>query len=310
MKFQPLIGTDLSGHLGGVVASHNTYASYFRQRKHPVNRKTAAQQDQRLAFQIVSAAWRALDSGSQAAWTAAKLTKKSRSGRTVTLSGQGAWMYVNALRQRLALALIPLPPDSSDPVDFTPPTVGLVAPDQLTLTFDAGDAWNQAGGGVIISATGQLGPGVQYAQSFFGVGSALEPGATPVVLTLPFSVAAGSRIRVRLHATGPDGRQTLPVDVDVTAVGGGNMVSSVQMVTALTALWVFNQNVTSDSSASAELKCDATSPTGTAQAGPNSVLCTYATGHVGVGKSWGIASTPTHLTSTPAIVVPESGLQV
>ena len=309
MKFKPLLGSDLSGHLGGVVASHNTYASYFRQRKHPVNRKTAPQQAQRLALQIVSAAWRSLGADVQQSWTVAKLTKKSRSGNVVTLSGQAAWMYVNVLRQRLGLTLVTLPPSSDTPVTFTIPTVVVTAPDQLVVTFDASDFWNNADGGVIISCTAPLGPGVSYDQSFSAVGQAIDPAAAPQTFTLPFVVPASGTMRIRFHCSGPDGRQTLAVDVDVVIGAVENYVAVVQVVTALQALWVFAQNVTSDAAASPELKCDATSPTGTAQAGPNSVLCTYVAGHVADGKVWGIATTPTHLTSTLPIMVPEAGVQ-
>ena len=309
MKFKPLLGTDLSGHLGGVVASHNTYARYFRQRKHPVNRKTAPQQAQRLALQIVSAAWRSLGSDVQSAWTVAKITKKSRSGNVVTLSGQAAWMFINVLRQRLGLALINLPPYSDTPVSFTVPTVTVTAPDQLVVTFDASDEWNAAGGGVIISCTAPLGPGVSYNQSFSAVGQAIAPAAVPKTFTLPFVVPVSGLMRIKFHCTGPDGRQTLANDVDVVIGAVENYVAEVQVVTALQALWVFAQNVTSDAAASVELKCDATSPTATAQAGPNSVLCTYITGHVATGKTWGIATTPSHLTSVLPIMVPESGVQ-
>jgi hypothetical protein len=309
MKFQPLLGTDLSGHLGGIVASHNTYASYLRQRKHPVNRKTAPQQAQRLALQIVSAAWRSLGSDVQQSWIVAKLVKKSRSGRVVTLSGQAAWMYINILRQRLGLALISLPPYSDAPVSFTVPTVVVTAPDQLVVTFDATDEWNAAGGGVLISCTAPLGPGVLYDQSFSAVGQALEPAAVPQSFSLPFVVPASGMMRIRFHCTGPDGRQTLVNDVDVVIGAVENYVAEVQVVTALQALWVFAQNVTSDAAASPELKCDATSPSATAQAGPNSVLCTYTSGHVAAGKTWGIATTPTHLTSVKPIMVPDTGVQ-
>jgi hypothetical protein len=309
MKFKPLLGTDLSGHLGGVVASHNTYASYFRQRKHPVNRKTAPQQAQRLALQIVSAAWRSLGADVQQSWIVAKLTKKSRSGNVVTLSGQAAWMYINVLRQRLGLALISLPPSSDSPVSFTVPTVVVTAPNLLDITFDVSDEWNAVGGGVIISCTAPLGPGVQYDQSFSAVGSGAGPLTVGLSLTLPFVVPVSGTVRVRFHCSGPDGRQTLPVDVDVVIGAAENYVAVVQVVTALQALWVFAQNVTSDAAASPELMCDGVGPTSTAQGGPNSVLCTYATGHVAAGKTWGIAATPTHLTSTLPIMVPETGVQ-
>ena len=44
MLFVPTIGTKLSGSLGGIVASHNRFGSYFRQRTVPVNPDTADQQ--------------------------------------------------------------------------------------------------------------------------------------------------------------------------------------------------------------------------------------------------------------------------
>jgi hypothetical protein len=310
MKFQPLLGSDLSGHLGGIVASHNTYASYLRQRKHPVNKKTAGQQAQRLALQILSAAWRSLDPGVQGAWIAAGLTKKSRSGRVVTLSGQAAWMFVNLLRQRIGLDLIQLPPSSSEPVTFTMPQVLFTAPDQLAIIFEAADEWNAPGGGVIISGSAPLGPGVHYCQAFAAVGSALDPEAVEVDLTYPFTVQGNQTVRLRFHCTGPDGRQTLAVDLDVTLPAIATLVTSVQEVTALTALWVFDHAVTADGQASTALKCDATSPSGTAQAGPNSVLCTYGAGHVEAGKTWGITTLPTHVVADPAIAFPQNGLQV
>jgi hypothetical protein len=309
MKFKPLIGTDLSGHLGGVVASHNTYASYFRQRKHPVNRKTAPQQAQRQSLQIVSSAWRSLGSDVQASWIAAKLVKKSRSGNVVTLSGQAAWMYINVLRQRLGLALINLPPYSSDPVSFTPPTVTVTAPNQIAITFSANDEWNADGGGVIMSVTAPLGPGVLYAQTFSALGQALNPGDTEVDLTLPFVVPASGMIRVRFHCTGPDGRQTLALDVDVAIGTTLNYVAVVQVVSTTQALWVFAQDVTAAGTADAAMECDSTSPTATHQAGPNSVLCTYAGTHVANGKTWTLTGDPTTLTSVLPILSPDGGVQ-
>jgi hypothetical protein len=308
MKFKPLIGTDLSGHIGGVVASHNTYASYFRQRKHPVNRKTAPQQEQRLALQILSSSWRALDPGVQAAWTAAKLTKKSRSGNVVTLSGQAAWMYVNLLRQRIGLALIELPPSSSEAITFTPPTVEFVAPDQLKVTFALTDEWNAEGGGVIISGSAPLGPGVQYCQSFGAVGSALYPQDVEQDFTYPFAVPGSRTLRLRFHCTGPDGRQTLAYDLDVVTPATATLVVNVQKIDGTHALWVFDGVVTADGAADTALMVDDTSPSATAQAGVNSVECTYADSHVDTGKPWSIGTLPTHVTATPAVGVPQSGV--
>ena len=311
MKFKPLLGSDLSGHMGGIVASHNTYASYFRQRKHPVNRKTDPQQAQRLALQILSASWRSLSAGDQLAWIAAKLTKKSRSGNVVTLSGQAAYMYVNLLRQRIGeIPILTLPPMSSDPVTFTMPTATFVAPNSLELTFEATDEWNFADGGIIISGSAPLGAGVHYCQSFAAVGVDSGPVASPLPFTYPFSVAGGQTVRLRFHASGPDGRQTLPVDLDVTLAPVGTRVLSVQKVTTLTALWVFDGGVTADGTVEPLLRVDSTAATATVQAGVNSCLATYPTGHVAAGTTWDILTLPTHVTGLLPINVPQNGLVV
>jgi hypothetical protein len=310
VRYQPLVGDQLTGHLGGIVASRNTYGLYLKQRRSPVNRKTAPQQDQRLAFQIISAAWRSIGPTVQAAWVAARWVKKSRRGFVVTLTGQALYMFVNVLRQRLGLSLMDFPPSSADPTTFTLPSGSISAPGDVTLTFDGLDEWNQVGGGVIISCTQPLQPGVSYLQSFLALGQAVGATAIPETFTLPYALpgAGGVTVRLRYHCTGPDGRQTEVMDQDFLVEAVGTRVAEVQVVTALTALWVFTNDVTADGTASAALKVDSTSPSATAQAGPNSALCTYGSGHVGVGKTWEIASLPTHVVAVPAIMFPESGL--
>jgi hypothetical protein len=217
MKYNPLIGSDLAGHLGGIVASHNTYGIYLKRRAHPANPKTPAQIAQRTALQIVSQSWRTITSAQRLTWSTVAISKKSRKGFVVILTGQGAFMYLNLLRERIGLTLLELPPESVDPCTFTLPAVTLTAPSTLSVTYEGSDEWNASGGGVILSAGGPLSPGVSYWQRFRAVGTTPGIAASPVAYTLPFAVVATDRVRLRFHATDPTGRQSVPADLDVVA---------------------------------------------------------------------------------------------
>jgi hypothetical protein len=221
MRFNPILGSDLSGHVGGLVASHNTYGVYFKRRAHPANPKSPGQIAQRTSLQIVSQTWRAQSAAQRLAWATAAVVKTSRKGFVVTLSGQAAWMHVNLLRQRIGLPLITVPLTTDDAATFTLPAVTLTAPTALSVTYIAsvaGELWNDTGGGVIVSATGPLSPGVSYAQAFRTVGVTPGATATPEVYALPFSVVAGQRVRLRFHVTDPQGRMSVPADLDVVSV--------------------------------------------------------------------------------------------
>ena len=310
MRFQPIVGDQLTGHLGGIVASRNTYGAYLKQRRSPVNRRTGPQQDQRLALQIVSSAWRALGLSVQTSWVDARATKKSRRGFTVTLTGQAFWMFVNTIRQRIGLPLLYLPPSSADPDDFTMPVTTITAPDQVSITFEAADQWNADGGGVIVSATQLLGPGVLYSQAFLAVGSALFPAAVPVVLTLPYTLpdVGGGIVRVRFHATGPDGRQTMVVDQDVTVASALTFVSRVEVIDDTHALWVFSSAISFVGGLEAHMKVGAAGPTSSVLAGPNSAKVGYATPVVVAGAAWTVPLLPNAFEATPSIAFPQAGL--
>jgi hypothetical protein len=218
MKFKPILATDLSGHIGGLVASHNTYGPYFRQRVRPVNRKTLAQQDQRSAVAATSQAWRALDPSVQATWTAASVVKTSKKGDRITLSGQAAYVFVNTLRTRAGLSEITVPPSSGPGSlvvvpSLTPPTVAFASATTITVTF-AADGWNAADGGIIISGGLLTSNGQSFKSAALAVDILTNPGTGVVTVTLPFAVPINARIRLQFHATAPDGSQSQYVTVD------------------------------------------------------------------------------------------------
>jgi hypothetical protein len=309
MRYAPLVGDQLTGHLGGIVASRNTYGLYLKQRRSPVNRRTPFQIEQRNALTFVTGAWRALDPAVQALWTAARLVKKSRRGFTVTLTGQGAFMWINTMRQRLGLTILNDPPTSADPLGITIPVVSVSAPNAVHISFGAGDPWDLADGGCIVSVTPILSPGVTYAQSFLGCGLVLGPTLGTANLTLPFDVPAvgGDRLRFRFHATGPDGRQSDVVDADTVTSAGATGVSAVRFVSATEALWEFDNAVTATGVNDPVFHVNGVAATATSQAGPTAVLCTYPAATCHPGDAWAIATVPVQVTAIPAIAAPQSG---
>ena len=209
MKFKPLIGTDLAGHMGGIVASHNTYGPYLKARTRPVNPRTTGQQSQRNAFGFISAAWRALTSLLQAAWTspAAQFVKKSRLGDSVILTGSALYSHLNSIRRRIGLTLITTPPTSAEDASATVPTGNLTASTgNLTLTF-AADEWNAANGGVLLSVSPVIQPGRNFVNTYRTLGNVTNPGNATQTFSMPFTVVAGDQVQLKMVGSTPDGRR-------------------------------------------------------------------------------------------------------
>jgi hypothetical protein len=311
MKFKPILGSDLSGHIGGVVASHNTYGPYFRQRVRPVNKRTPAMQAQRAAIAQVSQIWRSLDPSVQSAWTAATVTKTSRKGDRVALTGSAAWMYVNVLRQRIGLPLIYSPPSDPTPSPFTAETFAMSGYNTFAISF-AADPWNSTGGGIIMSAALLTSNGKSFASPSNAVKTLLGPQTNPVSVTLPFAVPIGARVRVQFHATGPDGRQSTYVSADAEnpsyppPVPAGVGVISVTAVSSTQAVWHLDQPIIGAANPAYLLI------NGNPAAGPvatlpgNDVLATY-TGPITVGQAWTVSDAAA---TTPPARMPQSGFVV
>ena len=310
MKFKPILGSDLSGHIGGVVASHNTYGPYFRQRVRPVNKKTPAMQAQRAAIAAVSQIWRSLDPSVQAAWVAATVTKTSRKGDRVALKGSAAWMHVNVLRQRIGLPLIYSPPADPTPSPFTPETFAMSGYNTFAISF-AADPWNGSGGGLIMSAALLTSNGKSFASPSNAVASLLGPQTNPVSVTLPFAVPIGARVRVQFHASGPDGRQSTYVSADAEnpsyppPVPAGVGVISVTAVSGTQAVWHVDRPISLANSA--DLLINGNAATGPAVLLPgNDIVVTY-TGPISVGQPWTVTDAGA---TTPPARIPQSGLVI
>ena len=122
---------------------------------------------------------------------------------------------------------------------------------------------------------------------------------------------ASPRVRLRFHATGPDGRQVGPVDVDVPVQVAGLSVIFVAASDPPTvnAYWVFSGEVVTDGVPDPAMKIGGVGPVTATQLTPLVVQCTYP-GTVSPGDAWSIDAALTHLASTPAVAFPQSGLLV
>lgn len=281
MKFNALIGSNMTGKLGGIVASHNTYGPYFRKLVIPVNRNTTGQQAQRRAFATMSQTWRALELAQQNAWglAAPQNTVPNSTGGSLTLSGQALFMRMNVLRQRIGLPIVTNAPTSTEVPTITLPTVVLNLDGSLTITFDAGDEWNALNGGIIVSASPLLSSGRNFNSQYTDVGTIGFPGEDPQAFLLPYSTVAGGRITLRYRSTTPDGRLSDLTYQDITAPQQA-VVQSFFVNGATTAHVQFSRNIDAADFAAGDFTGPwQTTVTAVAQDQPNTLILTGTVFH-------------------------------
>lgn len=242
MKFAPTLGSNMTGRLGGTVFSHNTYGPYARIYAVPVNRNTPGQQAQRSAFAAVSQLWRSMSKPQQVAWTVAapQHTVPNSTGGSLVLTGQALFMRINTLRRRIGLSLLSEAPATDTVPAITIPVVSLDLTGLVGVTFDAGDEWNASDGGILVSASPLLSAGVSFNSYYTNLGSAIFPGNTQQVFTLPYSTVAGGRIVLQYRSTTPDGRLSNLVYQELTAPQQA-IVTSAIVTSATTVLFTFSR---------------------------------------------------------------------
>lgn len=144
MKFIPgPLAAQLSGKLGGTVASHNRGGPYFRRRAKPVISTTQFSEDVKSNFATVSGAWADLSDAARQAYTlyGANNPITDRVGQKITLDGHATHLRINALQEAAGAALLPLPPTVGPPdglmnLDCT----GVVSSSILNVTFTPSQA--------------------------------------------------------------------------------------------------------------------------------------------------------------------------
>ena len=219
MLYKGLLGVELSGALGGVVASHNKGGSYFRERVIPTNPNSTFQQAVRNAVSSLSSFWQdSLTQTQRDGWDvyASNVTVPNRLGDQVNISGLAHFVRSNVTRLQTASGQVDDAPAVFNLGAYTPPTVASFSEaTQLgAIGFSVGtlsDAWaNEANGWMIMFVSPPQNSGVKYYRGPYRVAFAVQgdptPPVSPLPVTPPFAITSGQRLFTRAVTMRADGR--------------------------------------------------------------------------------------------------------
>lgn len=216
MLFKGVLGTQLSGSINGIVASHNSGGTYFRDRAIPTNPNTPQQATVRqLMSDLVSLWLNTLTAVQRAAWDlyAFNVPLINRLGDPINVSGLNMYCRFNVPYIQAGQTRVDAAPGVFNLGDFTQPSFALDEPnDEVDVTFDNTDDW--AGEDDSILAVYASRPQTLSTNFFKGPyrfagaveGDAKAPPASPAAIGLPFPVATGQRVFIRVQVARVDGR--------------------------------------------------------------------------------------------------------
>lgn len=218
MKFRPTIGSDLSGSLAGITASHNTSGVYFRVRAVPTNPNSVSQQAVRSAMSNAHVAWLALGQAVKDAWNAyaAGTPVLDRIGASIHLTGRAMYLRDYVLRTIGGATLPPVTVSTMGLSNLTTPVATVTAPATGSIAYTNTDQWAiTTGGFLFIFASQGKGVGVNFFKGPYRwcgrvTGNTAVPPTSPAAIGLPFNVQAGQRVFFRCIASDSEGRLSLP----------------------------------------------------------------------------------------------------
>ena len=221
MKFRPLLGTDLSGSVGGVTASHNRGGPYFRNRAIPVNPNTVFQQAVRGFMATLTSLWNdTLSVAQRAAWDlyALNVPIPDSLGEPRNIGGLGQYIRSNIPRLQVALPRVDDGPIVFNLGDFTNPTFDtfVAISDVFNVNFTIADAWvNEDDAAMLISSSRSNNATINFFKGPYRavapiLGDSGAPPASPVVTLAAFSIEVGNRTFIQTRVSRVDGRLSLP----------------------------------------------------------------------------------------------------
>lgn len=221
MLFKPLLGTDLSGKVGGVVASHNAGGAYFRAATIPTNPNTPQQQAVRNAVSLLASFWESsLTQGQRDGWDVYASNTKliNRIGEQMNVSGLAMFIRSNTARLQVGIARIDDAPSVYNLGNKSANGMSNAteAGQTVDVSFGAtllGDPWaNEAGGFLLVYLSRPQNAGITYFRGPYryaaGVTGDPVPPVSPATVAAPFAFVAGQRLFGRAVACYADGRYT------------------------------------------------------------------------------------------------------
>ena len=231
MLFKPLLGTDLSGKVGGIVASHNAGGAYFRAATVPTNPNTTFQQEVRNAVSSLSVLWQvSLTQAQRDAWDvyAANVKITNRIGEKINVSGLNHYVRSNVPRLQAQVARVDDGPTVFTFAAYTAPSMtawseATQAGDIAFTTDILTDPWaNALGGFMFVYVSRPQNSGIQFFRGpYRRVGTVTGdpvPPASPSNFGSAFPFVAGQRLFGRAIVTRPDGAISSPSFFTVLAV--------------------------------------------------------------------------------------------
>ena len=219
MLFKPTIGTDLSGKLGGIVASHNAGGAYFRAATIPTNPNTTFQQAVRNAVSQLTSLWTdTLTQTQRDEWQlyADNVPLTNRIGEQHNVSGLAMYVRSNVSRLQFGHTRIDDGPPVFDLGAYSAPSLSgwSEATQNGDLNFSVGtlsDPWaNEVGGFMLAFISRPQNPGIQFFRGpYRAVGSVTGdpvPPASPSTFASPFPITEGQRLFGRAVTLRGDGR--------------------------------------------------------------------------------------------------------
>lgn len=223
MLFEPLLGTSLSGKVGGLVASHNAGGAYFRAASIPTNPNTPFQQAVRTAVAGLTAAWQStLTQEQRDAWEeyASNVTITNRIGKQVNISGLAMFVRSNVGRLQNLLPSILIAPVIFNLGQFLRGTAFNAIQSAQTVDVVFGqtiptDPWiSEAGSYMFVYISRQQNSGIKFFKGPYRLAGALQgdptPPTSPFTVSVPFAINEGDRLFMRTVVAYADGRFTAP----------------------------------------------------------------------------------------------------
>ena len=221
MKVTSFLFATMSGKMGGVVAAHNRYGSYLRNKVIPVNPQSTRQEAMRAIFQYLTNLW---NSSSMAAYRAgwdlyaANVKVKDRNGNAQNITGFNMFIRCNSVRYMADAWANPVPPSvmSLPEVDAACSATISAATQNMSVQFTNTLPWANEENGKLCVFQGQ--PILGNRNFFKGpwryagkiTGHLVGPPADPYTVACSFPVAAGQLVYVKFRVSRADGRLSEP----------------------------------------------------------------------------------------------------
>ena len=195
--------TNVSGKLGGQVATKGRNGLNIRTKVKPINRRTTSQVNQRSQLATLSQAWKGLTAAQRAAWTASALnfTHTNNFGQKYHPTGKNFYCEINNNLLEVGASTVSTPPLTTPPVGLTALTATSLTAAHVGATF--APTPQAAGMFIVWSATRGLSTGVsfvgkQYRQILVSAALAASPQDLTAAYTTKFGApVTGSQVFIR-----------------------------------------------------------------------------------------------------------------